>query len=57
MQLKSAGNRSVMREVWASFPPWETRGGDESGRVAVGERQVRMARGETSSEKRVLIEE
>lgn len=57
MQLKSAGNRSVMREVWASFPPWETRGGDESGRVAVGERQVRMARGETSSEKRVLIKE
>ena len=25
MQFKSAGNRSVIREAWASFP-WETKG-------------------------------
>lgn len=53
MQFKSAGNRSVMREARASFP-WETEG---ETRGAEGERQVRMALRERSSEKGVLIKE
>ncbi len=52
-EFKSAGNRSVMREARASFP-WETEG---EARGAVGERQVRMALRERSSEKGVLIKE
>lgn len=50
MEFKSAGNRSVMKEAWASFP-WEMEG------ETVGERQVRMALRERSSEKGVLIKE
>lgn len=54
MRFKSAGNRSVMRERLGIFLLGD-RGGEARG--AVGERQVRMAPRERTSEKGVLIKE